>query len=51
MKNPYAAYYPFFFSSVNVFIWILAKIIKFTRIINSVNKILTKQTENDTNVI
>ncbi len=51
MKNPYAAYYPFFFALVNVFIWILAKIIKFTRIINSVNKILTKQTKNDINVI
>ena len=41
MKNPYAAYYPFFFALVNVFIWISAKITKFTRKIKSINKILT----------
>ena len=41
MKNPYAAYYPFFFALVNVFIWILVKKTKFTRKINSINRILT----------
>ena len=41
MKNPYAAYYPFFFSLVNVFIWISAKKFKFTRKTNFVNEILT----------